>query len=330
MTGASWRPERRGRCEREGLRRSRATSLGQDGSAAFREAPGFGSASRRLTLALVLPAFVLTGGGARAQEVPETVTADVLRVCADPANMPFSNRRGEGFENRIAEVLAAELRLPLRYYWSPQGPGFVRNTLQADLCDVVMGYASGADAVQHTNPYYRSAYVLMVRASGDLDGVETLRDPRLAHRKIGVTAATPPVDHLNALGLMAQARTYALLVDRRFESPAAAMVADLAAGTIDAAILWGPMGGYYARRATVPLSLVSLANEPGSPPLSYRITLGIRPGEQDWKHRLNEILRRRRSDILRILAEFGVPLLDEGDGLAAPEPAAGEPGPSAR
>jgi quinoprotein dehydrogenase-associated probable ABC transporter substrate-binding protein len=271
-------------------------------------------------------ALLATAGPLHAQEVPETVTSDVLRVCADPANMPFSNRRAEGFENRIAEVLAAELRLPLRYYWSPQGPGFVRNTLQADLCDVVMGYASGADPVQHTNPYYRSAYVLMVRAGSDLDGVDTLVDPRLAHKKIGVTAATPPVDYLNARGLMAEARTYALLVDRRFESPGDAMVADLAAGTIDAAVLWGPIGGYYAKRAKVPLSVVPLVKEQSGPPLSYRITLGLRPGEQAWKHRLNEVLRRRRDDIARILAEFGVPVLDEEGRLATP--ASADPGPA--
>lgn len=278
----------------------------------------------RLILGLTTAALIV-GGALHAQEVPETVTTAVLRVCADPANMPFSNRRGEGFENRIAEIVAAELRLPLRYYWSPQGPGFVRNTLQADLCDVVMGYASGADPVQHTNPYYRSAYVLLVRAGSDLDGIDSLSDPRLAHKAIGVTAATPPVDYLNARGLMSEARTYALLVDRRFESPGDAMVADLAAGALDAAILWGPIGGYYAKRAKAPLSVVPLVKEQGGPPLSYRITLGIRPGEQEWKHRLNDVLRRRRADILRVLTEFGVPVLDEDGRLAAPAAGPGEP-----
>jgi mxaJ protein len=268
----------------------------------------------------ILGSVFVPGGPLRAQQVPEAVTSDVLRVCADPANMPFSNRRREGFENRIADIVAAELGIPVRYYWSPQGPGFVRNTLQTGLCDLIMGYASGADAVQHTNPYYRSVYVLVVKKGSDLDGVETLADPRLKHRRIGVTAATPPVDHLMARGLMAEAQTYALLVDRRHESPGEVMIADVVNGTIDAAILWGPIGGYYAKRATAALSVMPLVKEEGPPPLSFRITLGIRPGEQDWKHRLNEVLRKRRNDIVEVLSDYGVPLVD-GEARPAPSPA---------
>lgn len=270
--------------------------------------------SVRWSRACLAAAVSLAGAGppAAAQQVPDTVAHDVLRVCADPANMPFSNRRHEGFENRIAEIVAAELGVPVRYYWSPQGPGFVRNTLQTGLCDVVMGYAAGAEPVQHTNPYYRSVYVLLVRGGGELDGVESLADPRLKHRRIGVTTATPPVDHLMARGLMDDARTYALLVDRRFESPGEEMVADLVAAKIDAAVLWGPIGGYYASRAAAPVMVVPLVREEGPPTLSYRITLGIRPAEQEWKHRLNEVLRKRGPEIRQVLSDFRVPLLDGG------------------
>ena len=178
--------------------------------------------------------------------MPDLVATDALRVCADPANMPFSSHDKSGFENKIADLVGAELKLPVRYYWLPQGPGFVRNTLSTGLCDLIIGYASGADIVQHTNPYYRSTYVLVVRSGGPLDGITTLEDPRLKGRKLGVIAATPPVDHLLRLGLLADAKTYSLLVDRRFASPAEEALADLAAGTIDGALLWGPVGGYYA------------------------------------------------------------------------------------
>lgn len=273
----------------------------------------------RLAGLILLAAIAVPNDAARAQQIPEAVTPDVLRVCADPANLPFSNRRGGGFENKIAELVARELKVPLRYYWSPQGPGFVRNTLQTGLCDLIMGYAAGAEPVQHTNPYYRSVYVLIVRQGGDLEGVDTLADPRLRHRPIGVTAATPPVDHLNALGLMADAQPYALLVDHRSESPGERMIADVAAGRIEAALLWGPIGGYFARKATTPLTIVPLVKETAGTPLSYRITLGLRAGEQDWKHRLNEVLRRRRDDIVKILSDFGVPLLD-GEGRPVPPP----------
>ncbi len=267
----------------------------------------------------------LAGTAARAQQIPETVSSDALRVCADPANMPFSNRKGEGFENRIAAIIAGELKLPLRNYWLPQGPGFVRNSLQSNLCDLIVGYAAGAGPVQHSNPYYRSVYVLVVRKGGDLDGVTRLDDPRLRHRRLGIVAATPPVDYLNAQGLLADAKSYPLLVDRRFESPGEAMIADLAAGTIDGALLWGPIGGYYAAKAGVALTVVPLIKDVDGPALSYRITFGIRPAEQNWKHRLNDIIRRRQADIDRVLADYGVPLLDEDNSILAAAGGGAEP-----
>ena len=273
----------------------------------------------RASAAIFALATALTAAGsagpARAQQLPDLVTPDVLRVCADPANLPFSNRNEEGFENRIAALIADELKIPVRYYWLSQGPGFVRNTLGLKLCDVIVGYAAGAEAVQHTNPYYRSVYAMLVRRGSDLDGVTRLNDDRLKGRRIGVVAATPPIDHLRDLGLLDQIKPYSLLVDRRYQSPAEEMAADLTAGRIDAAILWGPTAGHVAQRNGADFALTPLVRESVRPSLSYRITLGIRPNEPEWKHTLNRVLRRRQADINKVLLAFGVPLLDEDDQL---------------
>jgi quinoprotein dehydrogenase-associated probable ABC transporter substrate-binding protein len=279
--------------------------------------PRFGIALLAACLALIQP------DGSAAQEVPDVVARDVLRVCADPHNMPFSNRKGQGFENRIAEILADELKVPLRYYWLAQGPGFIANTLGSKLCDVVMGYAAGADPVQHTNPYYRSVYVLLIKPGAGLDGLDRLSDPRLRGKRLGVIAATPPADHLLEEGLLATAKSYALLVDRSTETPAEDMIADLVAGRIDGALLWGPIGGDLARRSSEPLTVIPLLHERERPPLSYRITFGIRHNEQDWKRGLNQAIRKRQVDFDRVLIDFGVPLLDDDDRLiGAPRNAA--------
>jgi quinoprotein dehydrogenase-associated probable ABC transporter substrate-binding protein len=275
---------------------------------------------RRLRFA-PLALLVLAGaaGAASSQELPDLVSRDVLRVCGDPANMPFSNQRGEGFENRIAAIVADELKVPLRFYWLPQGPGFVRNTLGLGLCDLIVGYASGADSVQNTNPYYRSAFVLVAKRGGELDGVERLDDPRLTGRRLGVVAGTPPTDHLLQHDLLAGAKSYSLLVDRRYDSPAEAMIADLAKGEIEGALLWGPIGGFFARKAPEPLVVTPLLKERERPALTYRITMGVRHNEPEWKRRLNQVLRRRQDDINRVLLDYGVPLLDEDNRLLTAE-----------
>jgi quinoprotein dehydrogenase-associated probable ABC transporter substrate-binding protein len=243
-----------------------------------------------------------------AQVRPELVSSDRLRVCADPANLPFSNKARAGFENKIAEIVADELKLPLHYYWMPQGPGFVRNTLGSDLCDVIIGYAIDADLVDHTIPYYASTYALVTRPDSPLAGVDHLDDARLKASRLGVIAATPPVDHLLRLGLTEQAKTYALLVDRRFSSPAEEALADLAAGAIDAAILWGPIAGYFAQQAATPLRVTPLRDK-SRPPLAFAIGFGVRPNEPLWKHRLNAVIDKRRNDIEAVLKSFSAPLV---------------------
>ena len=250
----------------------------------------------------------LASSAASAQTRPDLVATDRLRVCADPADLPFSNKAREGFENRIAEILADELKLPLHYYWSPQGPGFVRNTLGTDLCDVILGAAVGSGIVDHTNAYYASTYVLVTKKGGPLDGIDQLEDPRLKGRRLGVIAATPPADHLLDLGLTDAAKTYPLLVDRRYASPAEDALKDVEAGVIDAAILWGPIGGYFARKASPPLSATPL-KEDTRPLFSFRIAFGLRRNESDWKHRLNAAISNRQKDMDVVLESYGVPLL---------------------
>jgi quinoprotein dehydrogenase-associated probable ABC transporter substrate-binding protein len=253
------------------------------------------------------------------------VSTDRLRVCADPSDLPYSNKAKEGFENRIAEVVAEELKLPLHYFWMPQGPGFVRNTLGADMCDVILSFASESDLVDHTNPYYASTYVLVTKKGSPIDGVDHLEDPRLHGLKLGVTAATPPYDHLTELGLSAAARTYNLMVDRRYYSPAEDAMKDVESSAIDGVILWGPIGGYFAGKAQPPLSATALHSDT-RPFLSFRIAFGIRRGELDWKHRLNGIIRKRQKDIDAILAGYGVPLLPVSSAPAASAPAGGGDG----
>jgi quinoprotein dehydrogenase-associated probable ABC transporter substrate-binding protein len=169
----------------------------------------------------------------------ELIDPKVLRVCADPSNMPFSTAKGEGFENKLAELVANKLGKGLSYSFYPQAPGFVRNTLGAHKCDVIMGIPQGDDIVQVTNPYYRTAYALVFKQGHGLEGVDTLGDPRLKGKRIGVVAGTPPGNNMTANGLMANAKPYPLVVDTRVDSSAAAMMHDLVAGDIDAG---GPLG----------------------------------------------------------------------------------------
>lgn len=270
-----------------------------------------------LTLALSMEALALLAAPASAlAETSELVDNSSLRVCADPANMPFSNNKNEGFENRIADLLAKDLGLPVTYAWFPQVTGFVRNTLAAGKCDVVMGFAQGDEIVQNTNAYYRSTYALVYKAGNGLDGVDRLLDERLKNKRIGITAGTPPVTIMAQNGMLASAKSYALVVDRRYQSPAEEMIADLRKGEIDAGVLWGPIGGYYAKATQTDgapaLTVVPLVHENG-PKMIYRVTLGVRAADQNWKRRLNELLRKDQGKINEILLSYGVPLLDEQD-----------------
>jgi quinoprotein dehydrogenase-associated probable ABC transporter substrate-binding protein len=243
----------------------------------------------------------------------ELVDPRVLRVCADPRNLPFSNEKGEGFENKLAELFAEKLQKKLDYMYFPQAAGFVRMTLAAHRCDVIMGFPQGDDLVQGTNPYYRTAYALVAKQGGGLDEVATLEDERLKGKRIGVVAGTPPATNMAANGLMTNAKPYPLMIDTRVDSSATAMIKDLTSGEIDAAVLWGPMAGYYARQANPPLHVTPLVKETTGPRLVYRIGIGVRPADQNWKRLLNRLIQENQPAINKILLDFGVPLLDEND-----------------
>ena len=260
-----------------------------------------------LTVALLLAAQMQSA----AAQTSDLVVRSELRVCADPANMPFSNQKQEGFENKIAEVIGKALEIPVTYYWFPQSTGFIRRTLRDKRCDVVIGYAQGHELVQNTNHYYSSAYVLVTRADSDLADVEDLSDPKLKGKKIGVIAGTPPATNLAVNGLMGSVRPFHLNVDRRFYSPTEDMVKQIASKELDAGLLWGPIGGYYAKQNTEKLKVTPLLKEKEGPRMVYRITMGVRPTEQDWKRQLNRLIRKHQDEIDAILRDYGVPLFDK-------------------
>jgi quinoprotein dehydrogenase-associated probable ABC transporter substrate-binding protein len=243
----------------------------------------------------------------------ELVDPKVLRVCADPRNLPFSNEKREGFENKLAELFAEKLQKKLDYMFFPQATGFVRMTLGAHRCDVIMGFPQGDELVQGTNPYYRSAYALIAKPGSGLDEVTTLDDARLKGKHIGIVAGTPPATNMAANGLMINAKPYPLMIDTRFDSSAEAMIGDLMSGTIDAGVLWGPMAGFYAKRASPPLHVTPLVKETTGPRLTFRIGMGVRGADQNWKRLLNRLIQENQPAINQILLDFGVPLLDEND-----------------
>jgi quinoprotein dehydrogenase-associated probable ABC transporter substrate-binding protein len=255
----------------------------------------------------------------------ELIDPKVLRVCADPRNMPFSDEREEGFENKLAQLFAAKLDKRLAYTWYPQAPGFVRNTLGGHRCDLIVGYPQGNDLVQSTNPYYRTAYALVFKPHTGLDGVDRLEDARLKGRHVGVVAGTPPASLMTSLGLMSEAKSYRLVVDTRVDSPAEEMVKDIRDGTIDAGVLWGPIAGYYGRRNDPPLTVVPLIRENTAARLVYRIGMGVRFSDQEWKRMLNRMIEENQPEINKILADYGVPLLDEQDRSIATDGAAVRP-----
>lgn len=258
------------------------------------------------------------GVSSAAGQTSDVVARSALRVCADPANMPFSNDAGDGFENRIADLLGEKFKLSVEYTWFPQATGFVRRTLAEKRCDIIMGYAQGHELVQNTNHYYRSSYVMVVKQDGPLAGIKNLDDPRLKEARIGVVAGTPPATILAMNSLLLQMKGYNLMVDRRHEAPAETMIKDLAEGTIDVALVWGPIGGFFSKKyGDGGFVIVPMINETKGPRMAYRITFGLRRGEPDWKHRLNDFITDNQTEINRILLSFGIPILDEQDRLIA-------------
>ncbi|MGB2931722.1 MAG: quinoprotein dehydrogenase-associated putative ABC transporter substrate-binding protein [Methyloceanibacter sp.] len=267
----------------------------------------------RSILAAVSMALLALGASfdARAQ-----YAGRVLHVCADPHNMPFSNEEGEGFENKLVDLIAAKLEMKVAYTWLPHVVGHVARLPDGRECDILMGYAQGTGLVEDTNPYYRTSYVLIYRKDdSSLAGVTNLSDQRLKDKTIGIIARTPPASIMAMNGLVANARSFDSQGEDGVASPAEDVVAAIASGEIDAGILWGPLGGYYAKGTRVPLAIVPLVKEMAGPATVYGITMGVRPNEPEWKHTLNKLISENQGDIYAMLREYNVPLVDESGNL---------------
>ena len=283
--------------------------------AVIRTAKGVAAAALALLAAHALLApHALSTGAVFAQ-------APALRVCGDPDNLPYSNERLEGFENRIAAVVAAELGATPAYAWWPHQRGLVRNTIDAGTCDVIFGVPEGLDFVLWTKPYYRSAYVMAYRNDRGYD-FRSLDAPELSRLRIGVHVNTPPEESLARRGLLDNVSTYSLFFDPRGDRDRPRkLLDDLVAGAVDVAVAWGPLAGYAARTSNAPLELVPLEDEPGVP-LSFDISMGVAKGNEALKARLETAIDQRQAEILAILEEYGVPLVPGGGGSGAANPEA--------
>ncbi|ODA68232.1 Bacterial extracellular solute-binding protein, family 3 [Methyloligella halotolerans] len=277
--------------------------FGRPGNVGYRLAIGFA------VLLLAGPCGLAGAQEAHAQP-SETENEGPLRVCADPDNMPFSNEAGHGFENKLAELVADRLDRRLAYSWYPEARGGMPTPFSNRDCAIVMGYAQGAELIEDTNPYYYTSYVLLHRRDDEgMAGVKRLSDPRLKGKRIGIVARTPPAALLATNGLTASAVPYESSSEQDAPRPALDMIQALAEGELDAAILWGPIGGYFAQNSHVPIDVVPLVNETAGPALVYGITMGVPPNDPQWKHQLNKVIAENQDEINAILLSYNVPLL---------------------
>lgn len=278
------------------------------------------SALRPLLTALAGFALVALMTNTAAQDKPEPRTA--LRVCQDPNNLPFSNVKGEGIENRIADLFGKALGLPVTYYSFPQRLAFIRNTLKFKLpgedyrCDIVMGVPAGYDQVSATKPYYRSTYALVFARGKGLDQVQSVEDflkldrAKLKTLRIGIYDRSPASEWLNKHDLVDQGVPYKIMNADPDQYPGEIIEKDLAAGKLDVAIVWGPIAGYFARRVKTPaLAVVPMKSEPGVK-FDYQMAMGVRYGEREWKQQIEGLIESKQSEIQAILKEYGVPLVD--------------------
>jgi mxaJ protein len=243
-------------------------------------------------------------------------------VCADPNNLPFSNERQEGFENRIATVIAADLHARLEYTWFPQRRGFIRNTLRAGLCDAVVGVPDRFELTATTRPYYRSTYVFVTRQDSNIS-VHSLDDAALRKLTIGVHvigddyANPPPMHALARRNIIHNVSGYTIYGDYSQPNPPARLIEAVASREVDVAIVWGPLAGYFSRRQSVPLKISAVSPESDGPaiPLAFNIALGVRKDDTALRTELEGVLDRRSTEISSILTEFGVPMkpLSGGD-----------------
>jgi len=244
--------------------------------------------------------------------------ADRLRVCADPNNLPFSNERREGFENALADIVARELGRRVEYTWWPQRRGFIRTTLRAGVCDVVMGVPAEFELADTTRPYYRSTYVAVARRDRGLR-ITSMDDPRLRTVSIGIHlvgddyASVPPGTALGARGIVQNVRGYSIYGDYSKPNPPADLIAAVTRGDVDVAIAWGPLAGYVASVSDVPLTVDPIA-APDDVPFEFSIAMGVRRGDHELRQRLDEVLQRRRGEVEALLERYHVPRVAMADG----------------
>jgi mxaJ protein len=246
----------------------------------------------------------------------DAADAPDFRVCADPNNLPFSNNEGVGFENKLAELIAQDLGQHVVYTWWAQRRGFIRNTLKAGSCDVVMGVPAKLDMVETTRPYYRSTYVFVSRADRRYD-LTSIKDPRLRKLSIGVQLIgddgynTPPAHALGEQGIITNLVGYTVYGDYRRSSPPARIVEAVAQGEVDIAAVWGPLAGYFAKRSEVPLTLTSMGDTGAFKPLvfTFDIAIGVRKGDHARRQAIDDALARHQSEIRQLLQSYQVPLV---------------------
>jgi mxaJ protein len=267
------------------------------------------------SVALIVLAFG-AGIGLRAAAAGEP--KDLLRVCADPNNLPFSNARGEGFENELATLVAEELGKRVAYTWWAQRRGFIRNTLKTGKCDVIMGVPP-LDMLRTTTPYYRSTYVFVSRSDRHL-GISSLQAPQLRDLRIGVHligddgANTPPADALGERQIVDNVVGFMIYGDYRHDSPPARLIEAVERGEIDIAAAWGPLAGYFAEKSPVPLDVTPITDTEAYRPLIFQfpIAMGVRKDDQALADQLSAVIERRHKDIQALLSRYGVPLVDAG------------------
>ncbi|HEX5439126.1 MAG TPA: substrate-binding domain-containing protein [Gemmatimonadaceae bacterium] len=254
---------------------------------------------------------------AAAQVAPAPAPRDTLRVCADPNNLPFSNAKEEGFENRIATLIANAMHATVAYTWWAERRGFIRNTLRAHRCDLVTGIPERDDMVLTTTPYYRSTYVFITRADRGLH-IHSLNDPRLHQLRIGMHLigddgnALPPGLSLSRRGIIRNVRGYSIYGDYSKPNPPAALIDAVAKGDIDVAIAWGPLAGYFAQREPVRLEITPVTPAIDGPAahFEFAIGMGVRHGDTAFKARIERVLHDKHAEIQRILTAYGVPLVE--------------------
>ena len=243
--------------------------------------------------------------------------APLLRVCADPNNLPYSDQQQKGFENQLATMIASDLGMQVIYTWFPQRGSFFRKTLDAGKCDVVMGVPAGMKGIDTTQPYYRSGYVFVSRRDRNLN-IASFDDPRLHQLRIGIhnlgdtDREAPPVHALTSRGIVSNLVGYNIFGNNLDETdPSSDLIKAVEKGDIDLALVWGPIAGYFARFSPVPLIVSPIEGDSSNPnlPLSFDIAAGVRKEDDMLKHQLDSELQRRRTEIQHLLVSYGIPQL---------------------